>query len=867
MFYQNTILYSLTGTEYGPLSSYPEAVYKDSYFLTDLFNRPYEGYNETLTGNGFFKPFNNSLIEDISDINLWIDCTDSSTYRYDRSNSSLISAIIDKSQNNYEFRRYLDTPFLPCKNLFFSRLRDSNMFLTSIAYGGGRFIACSTNTTYFAATTSINEFSIDWNRTGTVTQDQWVDIVYGETTAQGKCFVAVSSASDSFTVSRNGGATWALSSYPISNPGVKSIAYGVDKFVVISNSKSFYWDTNTNNSNFVESNTFPAGDWNRIIFGKDKFLVFGDSDRIAVSNNGINWTVSNSPVSSNFTAGVYGDNGYLIVGGRGTDVLGISSANGTAWTELVGIIPTNGVSARPTSITYSETRKQYFLSFDRGVYDDFSIVYYGINNGIDWSSILLPISYRFNAVASGKSDFNIDLFVGVGNNNLTNVAILSCPYLRSNPISTKMWPATCFDYTNKTGLHFTRDKALFNNDFYINLSDVYTMYMVWKDSNLYSFTIPFGFYSKYNELSGEFIFRKDYDSFVQESLPEGALGIRGTEIGHRIETFFDLLCTNNITLWEKTTAEFLSGGSNLYINNSSIDLTSAYPIPIDTVLGGSKIGYLSGSNDNNFVLCEILMFNKLLNKEEKGLVGNYISNKYCFPYYFENLVYTVELTGGPMSNYSYEDFSILTSIITLPIQSCITLLTISLSSFETTKSNISKVVYSCGDLYGSLDGAFNTDLSGRTSVSFNKNSTLQFYVVPSNTQTIQSYFVYLSVFRNDTSINKIILSGSLLKCGVLDLYSKNKFVDSQILDDSKELLLVTENLNRNMLYLNKISVDIPTPSLTGGEVEPLVNIDFGDTEEDILLLSELLEDRVEEKFRRPFFVPVPAPRTNPIRPE
>ena len=88
MFYQNTILYTLTGTEYGPLSAYPEAKYKDSYFLTDLFNRPYEGYNETLTGNGFFKPFDSALIEDISDINLWIDCTDSSTYRYDKSNSN-----------------------------------------------------------------------------------------------------------------------------------------------------------------------------------------------------------------------------------------------------------------------------------------------------------------------------------------------------------------------------------------------------------------------------------------------------------------------------------------------------------------------------------------------------------------------------------------------------------------------------------------------------------------------------------------------------------------------------------------------------------------------------------------------------------
>ena len=867
MFYQNNIFYTLTGTQFGFLSSYPEVSYKDSYLLTDLFNRPYEGYNETLTGNGFFKPFGSDLIANIPDIGLWLDFTDPATYRYNRSSTSLISAIVDKSDNDYVFRRYLDTPSVPCFEWYFGRMRDSNMRLTSLAFGEGRFIACAVNSTYFARTTSINEYSVDWDRTGTVNSDQYVDIAYGDTSSQGKCFVAVSSASNNYVISRDGGTTWTSNSYPVAIAGVKGIAYGGDKFVVISNNQSLYWSTNSVGTNFIQGNNFPAGNWNRVIYGNGKFIVFGNSDKIAISNNGIGWNTVTLPVTTNITAGTYGDNKFILTGGVDTLIIGVSSSNGenNTWAEIF-TIAANNVGAAPVSLSYSTLRNQYVLVFDRGSSGSYSTIQYSNDGGDVWKQITLPSVYDFKKIANGKNEFDIDLFIGVGNSNTDRVAILSCMYHRSEPVTTRQWPVTCFDYTNKNGIIFTKNKALFNKDFYLDLSKTHTMYMVWKDLNIYNNTIPFGFNTVYNDLTGELILKRDYNYLDTPGLPQGSLGIRGSEVGYRIETFNNLLSSNNITLWEKTTADFLSSGNVFSINNNYINLSSYFNTSKDTILEGSKVGYLSGNNENNFILSEVIIFDRILNGDEKGLISNYLSNKYCFPYYFENLVYPNELSGGPLANISYEDYSVLTSIITLPVQSCVTLLTISLSSFEMSKSKINKVVYDCGDVYGSIDATYGVD-SGNRFLQFNRDNNLQFYVVPGNDVTFQSYFVYLSVFRNDTTVNKIILSGTLLKCGIMDLYNKNKFVDSQIIDSSKDLLLVTENLNRNMLYISKLNVEVPVPSLSGGEEQPLINVDYSDVEDDVILLSDLIEDKVVEKFRRPFFVPVPAPRSNPIRPE
>lgn len=868
MFYANTIDQILTGTNFGNLSTYKDAIYKDSYFLTDLFNRPYEGYTKAITGNGFFLPFSSTLINNISGIDLWIDGTDSSTYLRDSSNSNLLSGIIDKSANGYRFIRYLDTPSVPCQTWLYSRVVDSNLLLTSIAYGDGRFIAAAKNSTFFVMTTSVTENGVLWGRTGTVPSNEYNRIAYGNTANHGKCFVAISSANNSFIISSDLGVSWITRTFPGAVSNWKGIAYGNNKFVVVANDRVLYWLTDTPSTTFQTGNGFIPGQWNNVIFGNNKFIVMGNSDKVQTSSDGITWTTSTLPVTSNIVDGVYGYNKFYLVGGRDSSTVGVTSINGTDWDAVSnGIIPINFVNAGPVAITYNLKRDQYMLIYDKGI-GNFNSTYFSIDGGESFNSLIPPSLYNFNDIETGKNVFDIDLFVSVGDRNSTNIAVLSCPYLNSRPITTRQWPVTCFDYTNKNALYFTRDTALFNDSFYLSLSNNYTMYMVWKDLNEFNFTIPFGFYSVYDNLSGEFVFRRDYNSWQLPELPQGSIGMRNTSVGYRIENFFNTLSNNNITIWEKVSSDFLQLSANsMFINNTSINLSTYNFTPIDTVLQGSKIGYLSGNNFNNFLLCELLLFKRNLNTEEKNLVSNYLSNKYCFPYYKENLTFKEEITGGPLSNVTYEDFSALTSYITLPVQSCVTLITIVLSSFETTKSNIQKVVYNCGNINGVVDSSFSSRPNSSSFINFDKNQTIQFIVVPSDVKTLQSYFIYLSVFRTDSTINKFILSGSLLKCGINDLYGRNKFVDSQLLNDSKDLLLVTENLQRNMLYLNKVNVDIPTPALSGGEEKALINTDFEGLEEDIILLSDLIEDEVVETFRRPYFVPVPAPRTNPIRPE
>jgi hypothetical protein len=428
------------------------------------------------------------------------------------------------------------------------------------------------------------------------------------------------------------------------------------------------------------------------------------------------------------------------------------------------------------------------------------------------------------------------------------------------PAYLDFWPITGYHYSsNNRCATFLRNSVFLNKTYFFDLSSEYTIFLVWKDRNTsFGNSIPFALYTIVDELSSEFIFKNQY---LAE--PQGQWGIRQTDYNIKIDDFKNVLSGENILSWEYNNTDLTSITSQkVTINTLNVNITGNYFIDKDAVLSATGIGYYGGVNENDFLLAELLIYKNVLTDIQKTFIYNYLSDKWNLPYYIDNINYSLITSGGPVSNYSYQDFSSLTSIISLPIQNCLTMLTVDLSGIETSKSEIVKIVYS----YGNYNKTITSNFINNSAIFVEKNFSV--YVIPSNDKMVQTYYLYLSVFRQDSTINKFILSGDIIKCGIRDFYKNTKLIDSQVTDNNKEVLITMEDNEKNITFINKLNVQIPTQSISGGEVLPLINTDFEESTEEIFLLADILaEDRPKESFKKPFFIPVPSSRINPITPE
>jgi hypothetical protein len=192
------------------------------------------------------------------------------------------------------------------------------------------------------------------------------------------------------------------------------------------------------------------------------------------------------------------------------------------------------------------------------------------------------------------------------------------------------------------------------------------------------------------------------------------------------------------------------------------------------------------------------------------------------------VVFGQTISGGPMFNYTYFDFSALNTDVDLGLFYCTPVVNISLSGFDESVSRIVKIVYqkSRNDLPITL----NSQLSVQT-VSANdiyvlltpKNNLITFNFSPEE-RYIATKTSFLSVFRLDNTINTLTFRTSVAQCGVLDLYDSANIINSQILDESNYVLLTLENKTNKSVYNSIINTDIPFYLLSGGDVVELENL-------------------------------------------
>lgn len=512
-----------------------------------------------------------------------------------------------------------------------------------------------------------------------------------------------------------------------------------------------------------------------------------------------------------------------------------------------------------TNITFSnQLSTDGFLDF----YTDAFIA--GLSGLILWLDVQdtskLSTSGRSITAIRDKSTNNY-LFSCLGSPNTISTSAVSAFWpIYSLPLSsTFLKPKRC--------VRITKNSAFFNDKIAINADAPFSIYFVWNDFNTVNYSIPFSIKTLYSTNTGEIVAINQYEPNI--NIPEELTwGLRNTSFGIRVSSLSGKFFEENVFNWTNDGTDFTAFSSKqISINRDFLNITDNIILTGTPTLSGTSIGYLSGNN-NDFYFGEILIFNRILTEKENSGLLNYLFNKWnMYNLLTDTFSVTGELSGGDLNNTSYEDYSILTSNFSIPIQSCVTKLIINLENFDQSASKINKVQYLYNDNLIEIPSTFTSRI---TSVEIGlQNSLQEFILVPGEDKQISTYFIYMSVYRYDSTVNKLILSGNIAKCSLLDYNSNTVLLDSQIVDNSKEVLLVLEDRSKSTVFTSILNVTIPLQALTGGDVEGLINKEVVDLEENIILIDDLLDDGEDNNrrlLRVPGIPPTPAPKINPIRP-
>jgi Tfp pilus assembly protein PilZ len=447
--------------------------------------------------------------------------------------------------------------------------------------------------------------------------------------------------------------------------------------------------------------------------------------------------------------------------------------------------------------------------------------------------------------------------------------------------STNFWAVSNFESDFKKCFRIGANSYFECDTFLLNYLSSFYCYFVWKENlNEFSFirkTVPFAFAMQMSvpTLSSEYLFEIDYDSVDKRLL----YGVRDDIIATEVIKSLTAISYRDFIFTSPTITKFSYNGT--YLDSLSTQSMSINGVTLTAdryYLGGnslnsplikSNIGYYSDTDIyNNFYFCELLVFNnKLTDLQEKNLT-NYLVKKWNLDITLQQQTYSASKSFSTelFSNITYQDVNFLTSNFTIPSQSCTTNLTILLSGFDESVSKVLKIYYE----YNGVIKYINIPISSNANSSFLTGYKIDVVLEPDQFTHSSNFSVNLSVVRYDTSINKIKISGVLLKCGVLDFGFNNYLIDTQITSDINKGILVLENKDKNQIYLNYIDISKSPPILSGGDVVVLKNDELKIEEEEIILLDELLAEQEEEIAKEIYKVPPTLPisesNINPVKP-
>ena len=202
----------------------------------------------------------------------------------------------------------------------------NNGYYSSVTYGNGKYVACSTSLVAFA-------YSIDGRSWTIPTQTAnntsiWNGITYGS----GK-FVAVSGSGDA--AYSTDGIQFETSQIDVD---LNSITYGAGKFVAVGYNGKAAYSTDGINWNLA---TTPGTDlsWYSVTYGNGKFVAVNfdpsnsTTNRVMYSTDGISWTGVSAP-ANRWRDVHFADNKFVAVGKRLHSDPGMYSTDGINWTSV-----------------------------------------------------------------------------------------------------------------------------------------------------------------------------------------------------------------------------------------------------------------------------------------------------------------------------------------------------------------------------------------------------------------------------------------------------------------------------------------------------------------------------------------------------
>ena len=207
---------------------------------------------------------------------------------------------------------------------------------TTVAYGGGKFVALAAGSNAAAYSTD----GITWTATTLPASGSWLSVTY----ADGK-FVAIARYSSTSAYSTNG-ITWNAGTLP-SGLSWQEVAYGAGKFVALANGSSNF-AYSTNGITWTIAFLPFSANWISLAYGDGKFVALvGNSSTSAYSLDGVSWTGSSMPSSRFWSSITYGGNKFVALASQSTTTA--YSSDGINWS-----VSTMPVAAGWSSIAYGE---------------------------------------------------------------------------------------------------------------------------------------------------------------------------------------------------------------------------------------------------------------------------------------------------------------------------------------------------------------------------------------------------------------------------------------------------------------------------------------------------------------------------------
>ncbi len=211
-----------------------------------------------------------------------------------------------------------------------------NRAWSGIAYGNGNWVGVS----YDNSKLTRSSDGTTWTAFG-VSRNNFSGVAWGDPNNDGVgIWVAVTEmgnageASGKTIMTSTDTVTWTPQTTPNTNRW-KNVSYGNGLFVAVADAGTASIATSTNGTDWTaRTNPNYSGGWSDVSYGNGVWVVVGSNSRVMTSTNGTtDWTLRTITQTNQWRSVVYGNGVWVAVANNGTDRVMTSSDNGTTWTS------------------------------------------------------------------------------------------------------------------------------------------------------------------------------------------------------------------------------------------------------------------------------------------------------------------------------------------------------------------------------------------------------------------------------------------------------------------------------------------------------------------------------------------------------